>query len=254
MFSIIVKSLNFMTLNRRHFLFLVGATTSAAALGLFPQDTFAQATGSEDETFKVLPLPYAYDALQPYIDKETMQFHHEKHYVAYTKNLNAAVSQYPELKQKSAEELIKNINSLPKEIRTNVRNNGGGYVNHTMFWEIMSPAPQGGGNPTGEIAEAINEAFGSFAAFKEEFNSAGNKRFGSGWSWLVLDKKDKLKITSTGNQDSPLMEGLYPIMGNDVWEHAYYIKYRNNRGEYLKQWWNVVNWEEVNRRFLEAKI
>jgi Fe-Mn family superoxide dismutase len=241
-----------MTLNRRHFLFLLGATTGSAALGIFPAQSFAQSiSNKQEEYFKVLPLPYAYDALEPHIDAETMRFHHDKHYVAYTKNLNAAINQYPELKGKTIEELLSNLNQVPKKIRTTVQNNGGGYLNHTMFWQIMSP--KGGGKPTGEIASAIEDNFGSFAAFQEAFNQAGSSRFGSGWAWLVLDKKGKLQVISTANQDSPLMQGLQPIMGNDVWEHAYYLKYKNNRGEYLKNWWNVVNWEEINKRFLQAK-
>lgn len=237
-----------MMLNRRNFLILLGAATSATALGVLPRQAIAQA---DDGPFKVIPLAYAYNALEPYIDEETMKFHHDKHYAAYTKNLNAAISKYPQLKSKSAEELLKDINSLPADIQTTVRNNGGGYVNHTMFWEIMGP--NGGGKPKGEIGKAIEQQFGSFEDFQEAFNDAGNKRFGSGWAWLVLDKNGKLKVISSANQDSPIMEGLYPIMGNDVWEHAYYLKYRNLRGEYLKQWWNVVNWDEVNKRFLKAK-
>ncbi len=241
-----------MTLNRRHFLVLLGATTSTAALGMFPRASVAQ-TNSEQQPYSMIALPYAYKALEPYIDAETMQFHYSKHYAAYTRNLNAAIAPYAEFSKLSAEELLKNLNRLPQAIRTTVRNKGGGYVNHTMFWQIMTPPSPGGGKPQGEIAEAIVKTFGSFEAFKEAFNQAGDKQFGSGWAWLVLDKKGKLKITSTPNQDTPLIEGLYPIMGNDVWEHAYYLKYRNNRGEYLKQWWNLVNWTEVNRRFLAAK-
>jgi Fe-Mn family superoxide dismutase len=160
------------------------------------------------------------------------------------------VDKYPQLKSMSVEELIRNLSSLPEDIRTTVRNNGGGHVNHTMFWEIMSP--DGGGEPTGAIATAINSTFGSLDAFKQQFNDAGSKRFGSGWAWLVRTSDGKLQVTSTANQDSPLMEGMYPILGNDVWEHAYYLKYRNNRAEYLKQWWNVVNWNEVNNRFEQA--
>ncbi|WP_013322195.1 superoxide dismutase [Gloeothece verrucosa] len=243
-----------MTINRRNFLYLLGAGAGATALGMFPGQTIAQTmaqTSGSDEPFTLPPLPYAYNALEPYIDQETMRFHHDKHHAAYTKNLNGAVNKYPQLKGKSAEDLIKNINSLPQDIQTTVRNNGGGYVNHDMFWKIMSP--NAGGKPKGEIAKAINQDFGSFEAFQAAFNKAGESRFGSGWAWLILDKNGKLKVSSTANQDSPLMEGIYPIMGNDVWEHAYYLKYKNNRGQYLQQWWNVVNWDEVNKRFQQAK-
>jgi Fe-Mn family superoxide dismutase len=251
-----------MVLNRRHFLALLGATTGASALGIIagegtwvepataaelPQELqIAQAT----DPFTLPPLPYAYNALEPHIDAETMQFHHDKHHAAYVKNLNAAVNLHPELKSRSAEDLLRQINSIPADVRTAVRNNGGGHINHTMFWEIMSP--NGGGEPTGAIASAIQQTFGGFAAFKQAFNDAGAKRFGSGWAWLVLTPQKQLQITNTANQDSPLMEGLSPILGNDVWEHAYYLKYRNRRDEYLNAWWNVINWDEVNRRFERA--
>ncbi|MER3427379.1 MAG: superoxide dismutase [Pyrinomonas sp.] len=197
------------------------------------------------------PLPYPYDALEPYIDAQTMQIHHDKHHGAYVNNLNAALEKYPELQSKSAEDLIRDLNSVPEEIRTAVRNNGGGHVNHTMFWRIMKP--QGGGDPTGPIADLIRDNFGSFADFKKQFNDAGMKRFGSGWVWLVKSSGGQYQIISTPNQDNPLMEGHYPIMGNDVWEHAYYLKYQNRRNEYLEAWWNVVNWEEINRRLEQAK-
>ncbi|TRU80660.1 MAG: superoxide dismutase [Microcystis novacekii Mn_MB_F_20050700_S1] len=235
-----------MPLDRRQFLYLLGATLGTATLGNFNRPALAA-----NSPYTLLPLPYAYDALEPYIDKETMQFHHDKHHVAYVNNLNTAVAKYPELQQKTVVELIKNLDSLPADIRTTIRNNGGGDLNHTMFWQIMSP--DGGGEPTGEIGAAIIAKFGSFEEFKNAFNQAGTKLFGSGWTWLVLNKSGELEIISTANQDSPLMMGLQPIMGNDVWEHAYYLKYRNQRAEYLKQWWNVVNWEEVNRRYLQAK-
>ncbi len=197
------------------------------------------------------PLPYPYDALEPYIDAQTMQIHHDKHHAAYVNNLNAALEKYPELQSKSAEDLIRDLNSVPEDIRTAVRNNGGGHVNHTMFWRIMKP--QGGGEPTGPIADLIREHFSSFAEFKKQFNDAGMKRFGSGWVWLVKSSSGQYQIISTPNQDNPLMEGHYPIMGNDVWEHAYYLKYQNRRNEYLEAWWNVVNWDEINRRLEQAK-
>ena len=195
------------------------------------------------------PLPYAYNALEPYIDETTMHLHHDKHHQAYTDNLNAALAKHPEWDNKPVEEVLRSIGKVPEDIRTAVRNNGGGYVNHDMFWKIM--APQAGGAPTGKIAAAIQSAFGDFANFQAQFNDAGAKRFGSGWVWLVSNK-GKLEVISTANQDSPLMDGLYPIMGNDVWEHAYYLKYQNRRPEYLKAWWNVVNWAEVSRRFEES--
>ncbi len=197
------------------------------------------------------PLPYDYNALEPYIDEQTMHLHHDKHHAAYVNNLNAALEKYPELQNRSAEELIRNLNSVPEDIRTTVRNNGGGHVNHSMFWLIMKP--NGGGPPTGPIAQAITQTFGSFEAFKQQFNDAGMKRFGSGWAWLVRTPDGRLQITSTPNQDNPMMEGNYPIMGNDVWEHAYYLKYQNRRNEYLEAWWNVVNWDEINRRFEQSQ-
>lgn len=197
------------------------------------------------------PLPYAPDALEPHIDAQTMQIHHGKHHAAYVTNLNKALESASSLQNKSAEELIKDLNAVPEGIRTAVRNNGGGHVNHTMFWQIMGP--NAGGEPTGALADAINAAFGSFAAFKEKFNAAGVGRFGSGWAWLVLDKDGKLAVTSTPNQDNPMMEGMAPVMGCDVWEHAYYLKYQNRRPDYLAAWWNVVNWAEVTKRYAAAK-
>ncbi|MBD2082767.1 superoxide dismutase [Leptolyngbya sp. FACHB-17] len=197
--------------------------------------------------FELQPLPYAYDALEPYIDATTMQIHHDKHHAAYVNNLNAAIEKYSDLQSKSVEELVTDLNQVPEDMRTAVRNNAGGHVNHTMFWEIMGS--NGRGEPTGAIAQEINNTFGSFDAFKQQFNDAGVKRFGSGWVWLVRSAQGDLKIISTPNQDSPLTEGHAPIMGNDVWEHAYYLKYQNRRPEYLNAWWNVLNWEEINRRF-----
>jgi Fe-Mn family superoxide dismutase len=196
------------------------------------------------------PLPYDYSALEPHIDTQTMQIHHDKHHAAYVNNLNNALANHPELNSQSAEDLIRDLNSVPEDIRTAVRNNGGGHVNHTMFWQIMGP--NGGGEPTGALADAINDSFGSFDAFKDQFQKAGVGRFGSGWVWLVRGSDGKLQITSTANQDNPLSDGLYPILGNDVWEHAYYLKYQNRRPDYLAAWWNVVNWEEVSRRFEQA--
>lgn len=201
-------------------------------------------------TYQLPKLPYGYDALEPYIDVETMHIHHEKHHNTYVTNLNAAIEKHPELGSKSIEELIADIDALPEDIRTAVRNNGGGHANHTFFWEIM--APKAGGEPVGELKTAIDEAFGSFTDFKAKFKAAATTRFGSGWAWLVL-KDGKLEITSTPNQDSPLMEGLTPILGLDVWEHAYYLNYRNVRPDYVDAFWNVVNWDKVNELYLAAK-
>ena len=200
---------------------------------------------------EVPALPYDYAALEPYIDKETMHLHHDKHHQAYVTNLNAALEKAPELQKMSAEDLLKSLENVPEAIRNAIRNNGGGHVNHTMFWKIM--APNAGGNPNGAIADAIKSTFGDFNAFKEKFNDAGLKQFGSGWAWLVRDRAGKLQVTSSPNQDNPMSQGFYPIMGNDVWEHAYYLKYQNRRGDYLKEWWNAVNWAEVNRRFTESQ-
>jgi Fe-Mn family superoxide dismutase len=199
---------------------------------------------------EVPALPYAYNALEPHIDEQTMHLHHDKHHAAYVTKLNGAIEKHPELGSKSPEELLRNLNAVPEDVRSAVRNNGGGHVNHTMFWQIMGPNK--GGNPTGAIAEAINKTFGSFDAFKEKFETAGANQFGSGWAWLVRTKSGELKVTSTPNQDNPISNGEFPIMGNDVWEHAYYLKYQNRRPDYLKAWWNVVNWDEVNGRFAQA--
>jgi Fe-Mn family superoxide dismutase len=236
-----------MSLNRRHFLFLLGATTLGSVVGTTGLGRSAIAAESATGPFTLPPLPYAYNALEPHIDQRTMMIHHDKHHAAYISNLNTAIAPYPELQTRSIEELIRELNALPEDIQPTVRNNGGGHYNHTLFWEIMGP--NAGGAPTGAIAEAINSQLGGFDAFKQAFNDAGAKRFGSGWVWLVRDPDGKLQVTSTGNQDCPLMEGLYPIMGNDVWEHAYYLNYQNRRADYLNAWWNVVNWEAVNRRF-----
>jgi superoxide dismutase, Fe-Mn family len=191
------------------------------------------------------PLPYPTDALEPHIDKQTMEIHHGKHHAAYVTNLNAALEKHPELQSKSVEDLLRNINTVPEDIRTAVRNNGGGHANHTMFWQIMGP--RAGGAPNGAIADAITGSFGSFDAFKEQFTKAGIGRFGSGWAW-VIDQGGKLAIESTPNQDSPLMEGKKAVFGLDVWEHAYYLKYQNRRPDYIGAWWNVVNWAEINKR------
>jgi Fe-Mn family superoxide dismutase len=191
------------------------------------------------------PLPYPTNALEPHIDKLTMEIHHGKHHNAYVTNLNAALEKHPELQSKSVEDLLRNINTVPEDIRTAVRNNGGGHANHSMFWQIMGP--NAGGAPTGEIADAINGSFGTFSTFKDQFAKAAIGRFGSGWAW-VIDQGGKLAIESTANQDSPLMEGKKVVFGIDVWEHAYYLKYQNRRPDYIGAWWNVVNWTEINKR------
>ena len=195
------------------------------------------------------PLPYPSDALEPHIDKQTMEIHHGKHHNAYVTNLNAALDKHPELQSKSVEDLLRNLNTVPEDIRTAVRNNGGGHVNHTMFWQIMGP--KSGGQPTGAIADAITSSFGSFDKLKDEVKKAAIGRFGSGWAW-VLDSNGKLVVESSANQDSPLMEGKKVVFGIDVWEHAYYLNYQNRRPDYLAAWWNVVSWDEVARRFEEA--
>ncbi len=201
--------------------------------------------------FTVPPLPYAFDALEPHIDKMTMEIHHDKHHGAYVTNLNKALESAPAIANKSIEELLANNCAIvPENIRTAVRNNGGGHINHSMFWQIMKP--NGGGAPVGNVAQAITGTFGGFDAFKEKVNQAGATRFGSGWAWLLKTGKG-LEVSSSANQDSPVMEGKFPVMGIDVWEHAYYLKYQNRRPEYLGAWWNVVNWEEVENRFNRAK-
>ncbi len=197
------------------------------------------------------PLPYDYSALEPTIDSQTMKLHHDMHHGAYVKNLNAALEKYPKLQSKSAEDLIRDLNAVPEDIRATVRNNGGGHLNHTMFWRIMKP--KGGGEATGAVAEAIKKAFGSFKDFQAKFNDAGAKLFGSGWVWLVGKPNGAVQILTTPNQDSPISQGWFPIFGNDVWEHAYYLRYNNRRPEYLQVWWNVANWEEINVRYESLK-
>ena len=196
--------------------------------------------------FTLPALPYAYDALEPHIDARTMEIHHTKHHQAYVNNLNAAIEKAPELQGKSLDDLMRSVNSVPEAVRTAVRNNGGGHWNHSVFWELMAPGK--GGEPTGGLADAIKQAFGDFSKFKEQFTAAATGRFGSGWAWLVNDG-GKLSITSTPNQDNPLMDGKRGILGLDVWEHAYYLKYQNRRPEYITAWWNVVNWDAVAARF-----
>ena len=201
--------------------------------------------------YTVPPLPYDYGALEPHISAKTMQFHHDKHHQAYVTNLNAALKDHPQLTNQPVEQLIANLNSVPEAARTAVRNNGGGHANHSLFWQIMKPG--GGGEPTGALAQAINSELGGFNAFKEAFGKAATTRFGSGWAWLVV-KDGKLAVTSTPNQDSPLMDGSgTPILGLDVWEHAYYLDYQNRRPDYITAWWNTINWDEVTKRYAAAK-
>ena len=204
--------------------------------------------------YEVPALPYDYAALEPFIDAETMKFHHDKHHLAYVNNVNAALANHSELAAKPIDDLIRDLATVPEDIRGAVRNNGGGHSNHSIFWTIMGPVGSEGigGEPTGEIAAQIKTDFADFEALKKAFNEAGTKQFGSGWAWLVFSD-GKLKVISTANQDSPLSQGLYPIFGNDVWEHAYYLKYQNLRPKYLEAWWNVVNWTEINKRFATAK-
>jgi len=200
--------------------------------------------------FELPQLPYAYDALEPHIDARTMEIHHSKHHAAYTSNLNGALESAADLAGKSAEEILSDLNAVPEGVRMAVRNNGGGYANHNLFWSAM--APNGGGEPDGSLAEAITSAFGDFASFKDQLSKAGLTRFGSGWSWLAVDGGGALQVLSTPNQDSPLSNGMTPVLGVDVWEHAYYLNYQNRRADYIAAWWSVVNWAEVDRRFQAA--
>ncbi len=235
--------------------FLAGAATLVAAAWAVPVIGQTETTGTAMGTgasagsgpFKLPPLPYGYDALEPHIDVQTMRIHHDKHHAGYVSKLNDAVAKESSLSNKSPEELLRDIESVPESIRTDVRNNGGGHVNHTMFWETMTPG--GANKPSGELADAIKASFDDFDSFKKAFEEAGAKRFGSGWVWLVKPKgQSKLEVVSTANQDNPLLQGHQPILGNDVWEHAYYLKYQNKRADYLKAWWNVVNWDKVAER------
>ncbi len=216
------------------------------------KDQRAPATGG-DTRHTLPPLPYDFAALEPHIDAQTMQIHHGKHHQTYITNLNNALAKHPELAQKNLEDLLRGINSVPEDIRTTVRNNGGGHHNHSLFWTIMAPpAKGGGGEPRGDLAEAIERTFGGFAKFKELLSTAATTQFGSGWGWLTVSN-GKLEVGSKPNQDSPLMDNKIPILGLDVWEHAYYLKYQNRRPDYVAAWWNVVNWEEVARRYDAAR-
>jgi Fe-Mn family superoxide dismutase len=202
-------------------------------------------------SFELAPLPYDYSALEPYIDTQTMQIHHDKHHAAYVTNLNKALESAPELAGKSIHEIVTNLSAVPEKIRQAVINNGGGHYNHTLFWEIMGP--KGGGEPQGDLAKAIAAAFGNYEGLREKMNNAGMTRFGSGWAWLVADQSGQLQVLSTANQDCPLSNGQQPLIGIDVWEHAYYLKYQNRRADYLGAWWNVVNWDAVAARYASLK-
>jgi len=236
-------------ISRRQWLSYVGAASGTIALtSLFPNAAQAETLAA---SYATLPaLPYAYDALAPFIDEKTMKIHHDLHHGAYVKNLNAALDKFPKYKEKPIEDLFPILNKIPEEIRRTVRNNGGGHYNHTLFWESMGP--KAGGEPVGELATAIVKDFSSIDDFKKQFVEAGMQRFGSGWVWLAITRKGNLAISSTPNQDNPLMVSGIPILGNDLWEHAYYLTYQNRRAEYLAQWWNVVNWNAVNDRYKKA--
>jgi Fe-Mn family superoxide dismutase len=232
--------------SRRRFLHSVGA--SAAALALAPLTL--RADDEKKAGFTLPKLPYEFDALEPTIDAKTMEIHHDRHHKAYVDNLNKALAGNNELLSKPIDEILRDLNTVPENVRQAVINNGGGHSNHSMFWEIMGP--KGGGKPSGDLATALDEAFGTFDKFQAALSTAAITRFGSGWGWLVLEG-GKLKVLSTGNQDSPLSKGQLPVLGIDVWEHAYYLKYQNKRPDYVKAWWNVVNWENVNERYNKAK-
>ena len=240
----IIESTN-SQLSRRSLLGYALAAPLVATVAKFAGALDAPAQAAPAGPFDLPPLPYAYSALNPHIDTTTMRLHHDKHHAGYVKNLNEVVAAYPQYRNLTPQTMLMSLSKLPAPIRDKVRNNAGGHVNHSMFWPLMSP--DGGGAPRGEIARIIAANFGSFNAFKEAFNTAGEKRFGSGWVWLVNDG-GRMKIISTPNQDNPTSMGMFPVMGNDVWEHAYYLKYKNKRADYLKAWWNVVNWETVNSR------
>jgi Fe-Mn family superoxide dismutase len=234
-----------LSVNRRTL--MLGAAAVGAYATVRPDYVFAQAA---DGPFKQVPLPYPANKNEPHIDAQTMEIHHGRHHVAYINNLNGAAKDNAELFKKPIQEIIGNLSAVPDNLRTLVRNNGGGHANHVMFWQVMGGS---GGNPGGDIAGAITSAFGDFSKLQEQFNGAGGRVFGSGWVFVVSDKAGKLSLVSKPNQDSPIMDGGMPIFGNDVWEHAYYLKYQNRRADYLKAWWNVVNWDVVNKRYADAK-
>jgi Fe-Mn family superoxide dismutase len=240
-----------LSITRRSMLKSLGACAAAflsegASNALAQTTTAPAATPAPSGPFSLAPLPYPHDALEPHIDKMTMEIHHGKHHNAYVTNLNKALAGHPDLHTKTVEDLIRNLGLLPESIRTAVRNNGGGHANHTFFWQVMGPGK--GGLPGGDLAQAINGAFGSYEKFKEVFSNAAMTRFGSGWAWLVMGADKKLEVLSTSNQDSPITDGKKPLLGIDVWEHAYYLKYQNRRADYVSAWWNVVDWNQVASR------
>ena len=233
-------------MKKKYSILLLSTISIICFITLMPAFT-AKSNSIQDSQFELKPLPYAYDALEPYIDKETMMLHHDKHEKAYLDNLNKAVAKYPELYKKGLEGILKDLNSVPEDVRETVKNNAGGVYNHDFFWSVMSPEKDT--KPKGDLLKAINKDFGSFDEFKNKFKDAALGRFGSGWAWLVINKDGNLSIISTANQDSPISQGLTPILGIDVWEHAYYLKYQNKRSDYIDNWWNVVNWKQVEANY-----
>ncbi len=242
-------------LSRREVLSGIGTLAAAgASIHVLGGSVLGDQSAKEGGQFKLPPLPYDYNALEPYIDEQTMRIHHDKHHGAYVDNLNKALQGHDDLQKLNIQQLLRRIDTVPESIRQAVINNGGGHSNHTIFWGVMAPPGKGGGGePVGELASAIKSTFGSFGTLKEKLNDAGLKRFGSGWAWLLLDKDGKLTIESAANQDSPYMKGLKPILGIDVWEHAYYLKYQNRRADYLNAWWSVVSWQAVGERYAKMK-
>lgn len=237
-------------MKKKYSILLLATLSIVTFIALIPTIS-AKSSNLSDSQFELKPLPYAYDALEPYIDKETMMLHHDKHEKAYLDNLNKAISKYPELYKMGIEGMLKDLNSVPEDIRETVKNNAGGVYNHEFFWSIMSPEQNQ--TPAGDLLKAINKDFQSFDNFKAKFKEAALGRFGSGWAFLVKDKDGKLSIISTANQDSPISQGLTPILGIDVWEHAYYLKYQNRRGDYIDNWWNVVNWKQAENNYSDKK-
>lgn len=239
-----------MNTSRRDFLRTVGGVALAGTL-LGASRTVVAAESAPAQGYTLPDLPYAFNALEPHIDAQTMEIHHDKHHAGYVKNLNAALEGLPKIASQPIEEVLRNIQDVPEDKRQTVINNGGGHANHSLFWQIMSP--KGGGEPQGDLAKDIAATFGSFTAFQEQFNTAAKTRFGSGWAWLALDGQGKLQVSSSANQDSPYLQGQTPLLGLDVWEHAYYLKYQNRRPDYVSAWWNVVNWEKVGELYVAAK-
>ena len=228
---------------------LASAALAALPSAIAQTNSQMPASATASGPFTVPPLPYAYAALEPFIDARTMEIHHDKHHAAYVANLNKAVAEYPDVAKMSVEDMLKNLNAIPEKIRTAVRNNGGGHFNHSLFWQMLK---MDGGEPTGTLAKAINSVFGNFPTFKEEFSKAAIGQFGSGWAWLVIDRNKQLSIEPTANQDSPISQGKQPLLGVDVWEHAYYLKYQNRRPEYVAAFFHIINWDFVAERYAKA--